>query len=390
MAMHLAGTHAFDSGQRHFTTPARTGLHVSDQQIIGNTLSLFITGPYSDTYSQQCMPQADDISEFERYAEFHGECRTDPDCLSRALVWQCDDSDVCGGLGDEVRGLATTMYVAMATKRPFFVIWKRMGNDMLNLLTANRIDVRAPDSISDCPHRRIIDSHDYETVWKQMASTEGCTIWTTNAQVSQFVEKQVLQKHYPVMEHVKPETAVGCSMNYLFSPWRMTAADWAQYAVLPEDFVAIHARCDDDEFRLGGRAAGNLRREVDQAFECAKSMDAQNVAFVSCSPSAKQFAKEASENLRGSMRIFVSGSEARHIDHDHKTLTSTEFSAAVLSDFAVLQQAKALIWAGRPSGFSEIAVSMGLMPKDKMFEVHVDKPCVPTTRYKRSFMRRFG
>eukprot|EP00928_Gymnodinium_smaydae_P004815 TRINITY_DN11648_c0_g1_i2.p1 TRINITY_DN11648_c0_g1~~TRINITY_DN11648_c0_g1_i2.p1 ORF type:complete len:240 (+),score=32.09 TRINITY_DN11648_c0_g1_i2:54-722(+) len=183
-------------------------------QFSANTLSLLLSGPYSGTYQQKCTPQADDIAEFEQYAEFHKTCRTNPACLSNAVVWQCEDSDSCAGLGDEIRGIVATMYMAMASKRPFFVRWKRMGNDMLNFFTANKIDVRAPDSVSTCKRTSIIDNSNYEEVWKQISAAEGCRIWTTNVQLHGLVNNNVLRNHYPVMEHVKYETAVGCSMNY--------------------------------------------------------------------------------------------------------------------------------------------------------------------------------
>eukprot|EP00928_Gymnodinium_smaydae_P004814 TRINITY_DN11648_c0_g1_i1.p1 TRINITY_DN11648_c0_g1~~TRINITY_DN11648_c0_g1_i1.p1 ORF type:complete len:222 (+),score=31.96 TRINITY_DN11648_c0_g1_i1:172-837(+) len=189
-------------------------LRTNEQEFLRYTVRLLLSGPYSGTYQQKCMPKAEDISEFQQYARFHKTCRTNPDCLSKALVWQCEDSDFCGGLGDEILGLATTMYIAMATKRPFFVKWKRMGNDMLNFFTANKIDVRAPDSVSTCKRTSIIDNSNYEEVWKQISAAEGCRIWTTNVQLHGLVNNNVLRNHYPVMEHVKYETAVGCSMNY--------------------------------------------------------------------------------------------------------------------------------------------------------------------------------
>eukprot|EP00928_Gymnodinium_smaydae_P004816 TRINITY_DN11648_c1_g1_i1.p1 TRINITY_DN11648_c1_g1~~TRINITY_DN11648_c1_g1_i1.p1 ORF type:complete len:151 (-),score=6.11 TRINITY_DN11648_c1_g1_i1:79-531(-) len=119
-----------------------------------------------------------------------------------------------------------------------------------------------------------------------------------------LVHQNVLRNHYPVMEHVKAETAVGCALNYLFSPLSITAADWAQYAGMPRDYVAIHARCSDDEFQDGAKA-DNWRPLVHNALKCAAAMNATNVAFVSCSPTAKQYATQALKESGTPMQIFV-------------------------------------------------------------------------------------
>merc|ERR1712154_91340 len=96
-------------------------------------------GPYTGRFAQACMAGANRAI-FHDYADFHQRCRMDPACLSRALIWQCDEDDSCGGLGDEVKGLVFTMYTAMTLSRPFFVRWRRMGQDMLNLFAVRIID----------------------------------------------------------------------------------------------------------------------------------------------------------------------------------------------------------------------------------------------------------
>merc|ERR1719215_1057875 len=68
------------------------------------------------------------------------------------------------------------------------------------------------------------------------------------------------------------------------------------------------------------------------------------------------------------MGVYMSGNAARHMD-SHTQLTEEELRKALWSDFVVMQQAEALIFAGRVSGFSGTAASMGLMPASKVMVV---------------------
>mmetsp|Transcript_148484 Transcript_148484/g.377713 ORF Transcript_148484/g.377713 Transcript_148484/m.377713 type:complete len:407 (+) Transcript_148484:51-1271(+) len=332
-------------------------------------------GPYSSRFGEVCAPQQDDRAAFERYKAFHKRCRVDEACRARALVWNCNDDSFCGGLGDEIRGLSFMLYLAMAVERPLFVRWRRMGHDMLDFFTRRDIDVRVPDGVllGGCRRASFIDSGHALALFDKANTSEGCDVWTTNLPVQAvFKEGSFVREAIPVMEHISPVSAIGCAMRFMFQPMTFAPADQSSYEHIPAKFVAIHFRCADNAMGRASVAAelDHERDRVRKAMQCAESMGAENVVFVSCSESAKRAATEVARDLEGKgMGVYVSGARARHIDHDHTKLTEQGFRTALWSDFVLLQQAEALIFAGRISGFSGAAASMGLVPASKLRKV---------------------
>jgi len=340
------------------------------------------SGPYSSTFEQICTAGSANHALFQEYADFHRTCRQNASCLSSALVWQCDEKDLCGGLGDEIRGLVFTMLTAMALKRPFFVRWRKMGQNLLDLFTTNAIDVRPPaDLPRGCDKFSIIDQTDPRVWFSKAKDHAGCASWVTNMDL--FWESGSLAAEVlPAMKDIKLEAVIGCGVNYMFKPSGLTAAEGMNFPPLPEVFTAIHLRCDDKAMERKPVALNGTDEEVESSLvqtslQCARKLQSKTVVFVSCSESAKQTAVRLSGSM--GLTVLTSRAQARHIDHDHNLLSAPAFRAALWSDFLVLQQASTLIRSGsRVSGFSGVAASMGFMPVDKMWRVSGDPPvCAP-------------
>lgn len=319
---------------------------------------------------------------FDSYADLHHRCKQDQACLRKALVWQCDESDLCGGLGDEIRGLVFTAIVAMAVGRPFFVKWQRMHVNMLDVFSNESIDASMPQSLKNCRHDAFIDSKLHPTVLFDIASAgKSCNVWTTNYNLLTLLrDAQVLQERLPGIVGIPAESVVGCFMNILFRPPAATPADWRQFdGTRPEHYVAVHFRCDDSDFGRGGIAKES--REVSHALQCAQGpLEAQTVVFVSCSESAKMSAKLIAQ--RRGLTLLVARTMARHVDHDHKSLSMAQFHSAILGDFNVMQDADAVVFAGeRVSGFAYMAASIGLVPGGRFMKVSLESP--PCERLRR-------
>lgn len=328
------------------------------------------------TRSPEAKRQLDD------YRRFHAECVKSAECLSKALVWKCDEGDYCGGLGDEVRGLAFTILAAMKARRPLFVKWHRMGQDMLDLFQGGAFDVRAPPSLDGCESSSIIDwpIERSPDLLEQAARSSGCNVWTTNMNLWKLWQHSV-DRTFPSMRDIPTRSVVGCSMNFMFKPLVRTKADVANFAGLPSDYVAIHVRCNDKA--MGADASEDARAEersqVSRALDCARGrLHAKAAAVVSCSESAKRAALEVAKESYNDLPIFVSKDHARHIDHNHTVLNQEQFRGVLWSDFVVMSSANALDFTAPISGFARAAASIGFVPTDQLMRTDAAAPpCVP-------------
>lgn len=85
-------------------------------------------------------------SEWQDYKMFHDAGRQ---ALMRGeqrpiLLWRCHSHDKCGGTGDCLRGLTTAFYLAVATKRIFFIDWAKCSFNFTNWFAPRFIDWRMP------------------------------------------------------------------------------------------------------------------------------------------------------------------------------------------------------------------------------------------------------
>ncbi|CAK0825569.1 unnamed protein product, partial [Prorocentrum cordatum] len=67
----------------------------------------------------------------------------------RALIWHCRSGEECRGNGDQIRGLSTALYLAIATSRVLLLEWSRNGADITDLFSIGGIDWRVPVGL-DC------------------------------------------------------------------------------------------------------------------------------------------------------------------------------------------------------------------------------------------------
>jgi len=337
--------------------------------------SLWNRGPYANNYDGQCQPQEEHKRKWHEYKAFHEQCRRDTQCMRKALVWQCVDSDFCGGLGDNLHGLTFALYAAIASKRPFFISWRRLGVDLLSHFSQDGINVTLPDGFDrGCTGQiHAIDNIAYNApfIIHGVSSRPDCLKIVTNMPSKWLFEapqREILARWLPWMTHIKPFNAIGCAMRFLFKPSVLTIGTRQGFAhELPEKFSVIHYRVEDEH--IGNTEGGALDRDykegVHEALQCAKDAGIHELVFVSGSGGVKDLAVKEGTDM--GLQVFTANGEARHVDHDHSKLNPSQFESALWSDFLVMQQAESLIIAGvRNSGFSTGAASMGFMPEDKI------------------------
>jgi len=353
---------------------------VLDSEGILARFGLLLHGPYSHRFSEVCAPDLQATAAWAEYARFHAQCRQNPACVSRALIWRCKQDELCGGLGDEIKGFAFTFWAAVAAKRPIFVQWTRMGQNMLEFLAAKDIDVRLPDMPLSCESDRFIDPS-METAVSRIGgarTSKSCMVWMTNADIWTLWEKK-RAKFSQSFQHIPTEAAIGCAMNFMFQSAALSPIDRANFMHVPESFVAVHLRCKDED--MGGKTTGQVsnqeRGNVQRALKCAKRiLKSDNVVFVSCSESGKLKALESANGT--GVNVNVANAPARHVDHDHARVSEEELRRSLWSDFIVLQQASGIVFVNGSSGFSRSAASIAFMPADRIMTTSQDSPpCVP-------------
>jgi len=190
---------------------------------------------FSEALSSNCLKNPAGRTQWNEYEDFHRECRTKPECWKRALVWQCDGEDHCLGLGDQLRGLASALYAAMATKRVFFVKWARNTQSLLKLFESSTIDVTVPEDfhIKDiCKSSGFMRS---SGDWKgkfipacnHLASADGsCEIWRTNVKPWAWLPDANFKACSPAgFDEIERLYTVGCAVDFMFQLPELTAAD---------------------------------------------------------------------------------------------------------------------------------------------------------------------
>jgi len=339
--------------------------------------------PFSQDYEKQCQPDEDSRKNWAEYKNFHEQCRKDKSCLNRALIWKHDTSYGSGGLGDNLKDIAFTLYAAMASKRPFFISsWNRLGQDVLKWFEQESINVTLPSEPEHCEsmlkYEKVHHAR-HESVKERinMLMTKSCKIvggmWMRHPFHAGMGE--LLASSAPWMSHVKEMYHVGCAIRFLFKPLRIQPADAAQFPSLPDRFSVVHIRTNDAE--IGSQAKGHQNdceanmHEIKQALQCAKGKHVSNVLFLSTSEACKTKALEMQKDV--GIHVFVSTGVAKLMNYDHSQLSADEFRAALWSEFQLMAYAELLI-TNRLSGFSECAASIATLPADRYLDSHSCQP----------------
>jgi len=372
---HLSDGHrGLDSGSEFGSEGGSVWMANMDQFI--STMGLWVRGPYSGRYDETCQPTAATKEKWASYKQFHTDCSKKRECLQkRALVWKCGVGNFCGGLGDNIKGLAFTVYAAIQSQRPLYIVWNRLGQDILNFFASDGMDLAPPSDLhlDTCETRTFIDSGDGGELINSLSTNGGvhdahCVTWANNFQINNWFSQNhgtELQQHLPWATHIKPQYSVGCAMRFLFKPAELTHEDRSNVFQLPEHFSVIHYRVGDGEIGDGGNPAA-YTEPIKKALQCASSKKISNLLFLSGSQAAKAAARALGKTM--GMNVIVSAGVAKHTDHDSSKLQPDEFRSSLWSEFMAAQQAEHLIALGRFSGFSIWAASMGFMPLDNVID----------------------
>jgi len=312
-----------------------------------------------------CMPTAAAVRVWRRYSEFHAACRLDPNCIGRrALVWQCTDSvKVCGGLGDQLRGLASTLYFAMRLGRPFLTDWNKFGIDWLGVFKHNRIDTAIPGDLSlhACRTRftRNGGAAQYVKAMNEVAhNPDTCFVWRTNliAPPSSIGPED--------LAGIQNAHGLGCAFRFAFMLPHVSENDRAYLGGLQSPFAAIHVRLGDDFFssRPGRRSVGVS--VASSALACARKHNFTRVLFVCVDHNLTQAAGRIAREQN--MVLFSASGKPLHVDFLKRKVSRSDVQRGILAEWLAIARAGLVIGLGRPSGYAASAASVALLASDKV------------------------
>ena len=78
------------------------------------------------------------LAALARYAKFHKQERTKD--TARLLIWTCDPKDMCGGLGDRLRGVTYVLVLAMSSQRVLLLDWSDSSFSKVTYVRPNMIN----------------------------------------------------------------------------------------------------------------------------------------------------------------------------------------------------------------------------------------------------------
>jgi len=405
---------------------------VDQQDGVPMTRELVGTSFYKDRSTDLCSFQRDsDVGFFTgdplwiEYIAMHRRVRErleagDPD-FGQILVFQCNDIEACNGLGSELKGISTALYVAMITKRALFLEWQRHGADMPELFGHPTIDWRLPAAFAgqlrgERDLQQGPGGHglgqgglctfgglDQDGTEEVLSSSDSCVSVYSSLFPSpifdvirdgEHVDKRIKEALHQLLARVDQVYAVGCAAHFLFS--YATAYDMLQQNTrlvlsrgeqeLPGKYVAVHLRFGDQMFN--GSTFQPDSQIVLRALRCAAELGREllgegpgwGIFFASDSAEARRLALEHGQAQAGVPLVFESHWSPVHMDQRTSYVGVEEDAAqrlwGSLADFLLLMRARGLVqcFSNDPlcgvvngylhSGFSLVAAQEGMLPAE--------------------------
>lgn len=210
-------------------------------------------------------------SVWQEYIKFHQEGRQ---ALARGkatpvLIWRCSEGDWCEGNGDSVRGIISTILLAIKTKRVFLLgPWDRSGFDVTKLFEKSHIDWRYDHATLTCDGTQYVGGLNIDATPDILSSTASCISLTTNVP--------------PEMANIHDTPGCVWSLAFKMSEFYQQAIS-ERMPLAPMSYAVVHVRGGDewmtasgtDEKRIKDRKA--LERVLASVLHCASPIEAQHI-----------------------------------------------------------------------------------------------------------------
>lgn len=337
---------------------------------------------------------------FQNYISWHRQaraCLETPSCKEKpdVIIWRCHvPNHPCAGLGDRLRGIVTTMYLAISARRAFFIDWPTSTHDHFPLVMAlipASIDWQMPKSLVDIkselpavfwgtshdgPEDYLLPSgKDYKPSSENFElETADTSVFYVSSTTTELLIAKV-QKNINSTERIKDTRNLSTTIvvralyKILFRPSAAVTnlADLV-YSQDKPSYVSIHSRTGEDVGEANASAFVNMSTHDDVSvslLKCATKVDPSDdpkIAFLASDSVAfkKVFKKKSS--MYG-YRVITPNWRALHLRKrpDIMGQVSEESHCReflnIFVDLVLMSRGKALVSTN--SGFSRVAFYFG-------------------------------
>ena len=315
---------------------------------------------------------------------------------------------MCGGYGDQVRGMAYTFVLALLTDKVLYIQWPNLytaknekdgdTNEDTNMFVPNAINWTVPSFLSEVAAMQFIDLDAYhepsgvcEALYSQTQHISYNTMhWHPTCfsetlmanHTASLALKELLKAPTDALEFTVTIT-IRLLLKYINAVYEKKKELKTKLGIVPDSpFVAVHIRSGIfasgvDESKISNYMTSEIQWE--EQIECALNKSkvlgiTGPVAVISDSMQCKQWARKRYGN-----RVVASDIATIHIAKDPNSWTDTATMeekikryASVLANTAELAfMSDAAAIGMRGSGFARISAGLGGLPTNAMF-------CCPT------------
>ncbi|CAG8642237.1 10453_t:CDS:2 [Gigaspora rosea] len=224
----------------------------------------------------------------EEYMKLHANILDDKE-EQRYVTYICDANTNCGGLADRIFGMTSTFLFALLTNRAFLADWQ-VPIPLDTIFSSPNVDW-SYDSLSPSPSLLALQSSDLNVIdfdaqhLDQYFMLHNWTLKYPEPFIKFYTNRGMIMrtfgsKHYSKYLKdigLRPHTAIGCILDYLFRPvpealWFIT--EYTSLFALPSIFsVGIQIRTGDSKMNnKDGLGHSHSLQEYKHFFKCADQL----------------------------------------------------------------------------------------------------------------------
>lgn len=301
-------------------------------------------------------------------------------CSGRYLVWECKAiNSGCGGLGDEVAGIAGMLAVAIASGRALLLDWQKQDMPYFGgVYDVNAIDWSMPQACSWHESVFTMYSPFADSSWadKFLASVNESTEQVVRSRTNQMFNFPHAVEKLPALKQVFETMKLprGCTYHFLFRSASPLSAVYEQIRIRG-DFVGIHVRAGD-KIVEDKTNVSQWTTSISKLAKCVttgiKVLGLDLSAPVLCSAASTKlvfFSDSAPlKELSANLNMTVTGVKPMHVDRQD---LSKNQHLEVVAELHALADASVIVsgsfgYDGRgssrfgvQSGFARLAVEIG-------------------------------
>ncbi|CAG8546496.1 17158_t:CDS:2 [Cetraspora pellucida] len=309
----------------------------------------------------------------EEYSKLHANILDNKE-EQRYVTYICDASTNCGGLADRIFGMTSTFLFALLTNRAFLADWQ-VPIPLEAVFSSPNIDW-SYDSLSPLPSLISLQSSELNVVdfdaqhldqyfmlhnWTQKYPKPFIKFYTNRGMIMRTFSSKHYSKHLKDIG-LRPHTAIGCILDYLFRPvpealWFIT--EYTSLFALPSIFsVGIQIRTGDSKMNKNdGLGHSHSLQEYKHFFKCADqltqvySAPSQKVIYFLVTDSVR-LRDEAIQKLE---HVIVSGlpvSGEGHKGEDYNWDKADEINHAIIENWILSKTDYRVI---SPGGYGKLS-----------------------------------